>query len=401
MDGDRAAFDALVHRHIGPAWRLASAVAGSAPVAEAAVAGAFTNAFRQLEGGSAWMLTPFRALVVRAAIDDATAARAALPPASAPSAGARPRSHPLPDRDAMLTSFRALPGQWQAVLWLTIVEGGSTAEVGALLGVPSDVVAQLASRARAGLRQRYARAGGQASDAALLDLRRTLRVLVPPLPPELALAASARFAEWRATNQANRRRGVAAYVPFGAWAERVIAGAAAAVITAGLAAAIALGGDEATRAPNVAAPAGSGQLAGGQADPSGSGPTDGGGDAVPSSPPTVGPNTTRTTSGVPSPGAPAAAAASTGGLATNAPRGTVATPAAPKPAPAQDPLTPANGAGVNVGVNVGGTPIAVGVGGQTGVQVGPIVVGTPPATPATPGVQVITGVFPPILIPLL
>jgi DNA-directed RNA polymerase specialized sigma24 family protein len=367
FDGDRASFDELLRRHAGPAWRLASAVGGSPEVAEAAVAAAFTNVFRQLGGGSALLTTPFRALVVRASIDAALAAKSAAPEAAA-----------APDANALITSYRALPGQWQAVLWLTIVEGGSTAQVGALLGLTTDAVARLASRSRAGLRQRFFRAGGKATDVVLDDLRHSLRVLVTTVPATLTVTANARFAEWHETTKTNNRRGVAAFMPFGPWAERVIAGTAAAVITAGIAAAIAIGGDQATRGTTVAAPAGSGQLASGQADPTGSGPTDGGGDAVPSSPPTVGPKSS-----------PAA----------DGPRGTNPGPGPGGPPPT--PNVPAGTPGVTVGANVGGTPIAVGVGDQTGVQVGPIVVGTPPAAPTTPGVVVTTGVLPPIVIPLL
>ena len=52
-------------------------------------------------------------------------------------------------------AFRSLPERWRSVLWLTYVERLDPDEVGTILGVSDNGLAQLALRARAGLRERY------------------------------------------------------------------------------------------------------------------------------------------------------------------------------------------------------------------------------------------------------
>ncbi|MHB1911573.1 MAG: zf-HC2 domain-containing protein, partial [Acidimicrobiales bacterium] len=52
----------------------------------------------------------------------------------------------------------SLPERWRSVLWLTEVEDMSAAEVAMLMGVSANNAAQLAVRARAGLRQRFLQA---------------------------------------------------------------------------------------------------------------------------------------------------------------------------------------------------------------------------------------------------
>lgn len=59
------------------------------------------------------------------------------------------------DQDVIRRSFAALPVRWRRVLWLTAVEGKSTAEVARLLEITPNAVAALAFRAREGLRGLY------------------------------------------------------------------------------------------------------------------------------------------------------------------------------------------------------------------------------------------------------
>jgi hypothetical protein len=55
-------------------------------------------------------------------------------------------------------AFRALPERWRSVLWLTEVEGMPARQAAAVLGMSPNAVAQLAMRARAGLRRNYLQA---------------------------------------------------------------------------------------------------------------------------------------------------------------------------------------------------------------------------------------------------
>lgn len=383
--GDRSAFELLFQRHAHPAWRVAIAVGGGAAVAEQAVVEGFTTVFRQLAGGGASIGTPFRHLAVRATID---AAEAAVRSGIAPPAD--------DDANELVTTFKHLPGQWRAVLWLGVVEGGSATQIATLLGRPSPATAGMLERAHVGLQQRFLRGGGVVGDPLLTDMAASLRPMVTPMPAAVATAAAAWWSAWYESAKAERRHGLAAILPLGPWGERAVAGAAAAVLTAGIAAAVALGGKEATtRAPSFAAPAGSGELAGGQT--TGSGSTDGGTGAVPPAPSSVGPNrggsggptTTSTTTPTSTTSTVAASArtvsppnGSGGGGGTNAPQQT------------------APGPGAEVNVDAAGTPIVISVGDQTGVQIGAIVLGTPPAPSGGVSVEVNTGLLPPITIKL-
>jgi hypothetical protein len=62
------------------------------------------------------------------------------------------------DHSMVLTAFDSLPERWRSVLWLTEVEGIPAREAASMLGVSANGVAQLAVRARAGLRERFLQA---------------------------------------------------------------------------------------------------------------------------------------------------------------------------------------------------------------------------------------------------
>ena len=57
-------------------------------------------------------------------------------------------------------ALRSLSPRWQAVLWLTEIEGRSSVEVGELLGLSPNAAAALTGRAREGLRRAYLREVG-------------------------------------------------------------------------------------------------------------------------------------------------------------------------------------------------------------------------------------------------
>ena len=382
--GDQAAFADLVARHGAPAWRIASALAATPADAEVAVARAFTTALRQLDAGTASTATAFRVLVTRTAIDEVTSSTSADVPVD----------HP---RNSLVAAYRSLPLQWRAVLWLTVVEGGSTAQVGALLAQPTDAVGRLAQRAQAGLRQRYLAVGGRRHDDLLDNQRDALRSLASPVPPTLAGAALTTWLAWRA-GISDDRHGLAAIAAIGPWAERTVAGAIAAVITAGIASAIALGGKDATTKSVTAAPAGSGELAGGA---TGAAPAESDADAVPSTRPPTGPSSRATsTSGTDSSAGSTSAAAGVGSVAPSsapvAPKTPPALPTTDAPPPTTTPE------GVTLTADLPNLPVGVTVGPDPGVQIGTTTVGTPPPVTGT-GVTISAEVpgLPPIVVRVL
>ncbi|MFE0188041.1 sigma-70 family RNA polymerase sigma factor [Streptomyces sp. NPDC058989] len=78
--------------------------------------------------------------------------------------GGEQRALRMEDGRLVLQAFRSLPERWQMVLWHTVVEEESPAEVGALLGITASGVGSLAARAREGLREAYLAAHVQGSD---------------------------------------------------------------------------------------------------------------------------------------------------------------------------------------------------------------------------------------------
>ncbi|HOQ22996.1 MAG TPA: sigma-70 family RNA polymerase sigma factor, partial [Microbacterium sp.] len=62
------------------------------------------------------------------------------------------------DRSLTAQAYRALPTRWQEVLWYTEIEQMKPAEVAPLLGMKAAAVAQLAFRAREGLREAWIQA---------------------------------------------------------------------------------------------------------------------------------------------------------------------------------------------------------------------------------------------------
>ena len=243
ISGDADSFEALYVRHAAAAWRVAQAVATNREDAADAVSEAFTRMLQALADGRIRADVAFRPYLLattrNAAIDQyryrsrvTATAVISEPPATV----ATPPERAVDAFDAGLISaaFRALPERWRSVLWLTEVEGVPVREVGDRLGLSANATAQLARRARIGLRERYLQmhlqssiAPGCAATVAQLgaytdgnlspsataridqhlagcdacaaraadlgDVRKSLRAIALPLPAGLAALSFARY----------------------------------------------------------------------------------------------------------------------------------------------------------------------------------------------------------------
>jgi RNA polymerase sigma factor (sigma-70 family) len=168
--GNRTAFEELYRRHCDAAWGVAMSVTRDRNDAADAVSDAFTRLFTAVDSGRL-VGVPFRPYLLTAArnasidilrrssrvdptdeIDDARLPRTreVSTPADAVMLGAE---------TALVTqAFDDLPERWRSVLWLTEVEGMAPREAAEVLGLSANGAAQLAVRARAGLRERYLQA---------------------------------------------------------------------------------------------------------------------------------------------------------------------------------------------------------------------------------------------------
>src|SRR4051794_27053016 len=167
--GGTDAFGELYRRHVDAAWRVAHAVTGNAEDAADAVSEAFTRVFRALPEGRLVDGNRFRPYLLaatrNAAIDvlrptgktRPTGAEEHLEEESGRSGPSEAMVDAV-DRSLVAAAFRSLPERWRSVLWLTEVEGLAPSEAAPLLGVSANGAAQLAVRARAGLRQRFLQA---------------------------------------------------------------------------------------------------------------------------------------------------------------------------------------------------------------------------------------------------
>lgn len=166
--GDIPAFEELYRRHVQAAWRVAQAVTGNPHDAADAVSDAFTRVFQalpnRLQGGDNFR--PYLLASVRNASIDVLRRAGRTAPSDkedvldTPVVGREPSDLVLAevDSDMVAAAFRSLPERWRTVLWLTEVENMPPREVAVLLGVSANGVAQLAVRARAGLRERFLQA---------------------------------------------------------------------------------------------------------------------------------------------------------------------------------------------------------------------------------------------------
>ena len=166
FEGD---FEELYRRHASAAWRVAQAVTGNAHDSADAVAEAFARVFQAVKSGRLTDPSAFRGYLMaatrNASLDTLRRAGKTRPTADDDLDGVDlqltgPAEAITGAGDAAMIAeaFRNLPERWRSVLWLTEVEGVATKDVAEQLGISANGAAQLAVRARAGLRERFLQA---------------------------------------------------------------------------------------------------------------------------------------------------------------------------------------------------------------------------------------------------
>ncbi|WP_282837332.1 sigma-70 family RNA polymerase sigma factor, partial [Microbacterium flavum] len=158
--GDRQAFAELWRRHYRYGLTVASSITSSFD-ADDLVQEAYTRIYQAIEKGGgptgsfrAYLFTSIRNTAAgwgRARRETAIDELETLPD---PDAEAHVTDEAL-DRSLTHRAFRSLPTRWQEVLWYTEIEQMKPAEIAPLLGLKPTAVAQLAFRAREGLREAW------------------------------------------------------------------------------------------------------------------------------------------------------------------------------------------------------------------------------------------------------
>ncbi len=164
------AFAELYRRHAQTAWRVAQSVTHDAHDASDAVSEAFTRVLKAVQEGRLAGVSSFRSYLLsatrNAAIDGIRKGGRVQSTDDDRVLDLRSPSPVTPDADLeagsdatmVVDAFRELPERWRTVLWLTEVEGLAPREAAEVLGLSPNGTAQLAVRARAGLRERYLQA---------------------------------------------------------------------------------------------------------------------------------------------------------------------------------------------------------------------------------------------------
>lgn len=152
-DGDLDAFEALVRRHQGSAYRLALRMTGSAPDAEDAAQDAFVDAWRSLHRyrGAASFRVWLARIVTNRCLDLIAARRPTqtLPEVlEAPGGDASDRAQDRARLSALTRAILLLPPDARAALVLRELQGLSYAEVAEVLGVSLAAVKGRIHRAR-------------------------------------------------------------------------------------------------------------------------------------------------------------------------------------------------------------------------------------------------------------
>jgi RNA polymerase sigma factor (sigma-70 family) len=163
------AFAQLYERHSLAAWRLGQTVTGNADDASDAVSEAFARVLVAVRAGHLDNGGSFRSYLLtatrNAALDNIRKTGRSRPTeqerlSEVESTSPTPPELLTTDEEAALVAkaFRNLPERWQSVLWLTEVEGVATKDAARRLGLSPNGAAQLAVRARSGLRERFLQA---------------------------------------------------------------------------------------------------------------------------------------------------------------------------------------------------------------------------------------------------
>jgi RNA polymerase sigma factor (sigma-70 family) len=168
------AFDELYRRHANAAWRVGQAVSGNAHDAADAVSEAFARVLQAVRAGRLQDGDAFRSYLLtatrNAALDGLRRRGHAegddvLDLVAATGPGPVENLTGAEDAGLVVEAFRNLPERWRSVLWLTEVEGVATKDAADQLGLTANGTAQLAVRARAGLRERFLQAHVKAGAA--------------------------------------------------------------------------------------------------------------------------------------------------------------------------------------------------------------------------------------------
>ena len=423
VDGDEDAFRALYARHAGLAWRFSYALTGTRADAVTATSEGFARTFTALR--SPQVTRPdFVSLLLKTTRDAAIDARNAH-------GDAAPPFEATEETLDLAIAFASLPERWRSALWLGVAEREDRSRVAATIGLDDTATPELVARARKGLREQYLRvdidkdrarncartvarlgpyvAGTLRSDD-LAKLERHLRLcegctgryrrlaalsdrlpqLVPALPP--MLEDDVRIAWTGAVATPSNGLGLSRF------GEKVLAGVAAfaagvGVLGAALVSVSGSGADDLAVSPiaplvaELASPRPEGLDLSIDLDPSGAGGTTGtrsgssdGRDDVDS----IRPVSARSGDDL--------VVTDLDGHTNDGDDVTLPGSDGPGTGGGDDPSTPPPGSDpaaapvVSVGVDVGGVPVAVEVGNDPGLTVGPISVGSEP----TPGGDTIT-----------
>lgn len=175
--GDHLAVAELYRRHDKAALRAARAVTRNGPDAEDAVSEAFLRVLRAMGAHRLGRDLPFRPYLLTAsrhAAVDLIRSTTRVSPAGLmedfdrPAHGEEPGDRLLAESDVDLVRgvFGRLSPRWQAVLLMIDVDGLTLKEAAAILDLSPNGTAQLAVRARAGLRRLFLQAafGGRRPD---------------------------------------------------------------------------------------------------------------------------------------------------------------------------------------------------------------------------------------------
>ncbi|MEA3018927.1 MAG: hypothetical protein QOI47_451 [Actinomycetota bacterium] len=450
--GFEGEFEELYRRHAGAAWRVAQAVTGNAHDAADAVAEAFARVFQAVKAGRLTDTSAFRAYLMtatrNASLDTLRRGGKTRPTADddldrldLTAASPADAVESTADAAMIADAFRNLPERWRSILWLTEVEGVATKDVADQLGISANGAAQLAVRARAGLRERFLQAhlkgtsdpecrftvdrlgayvGGALSPRDLAkvdqhlagcescrqrkdeleDLGTSLRRIVLPIPLALGALAGTRVT----TALISASHPIAAAPSVGARlvtaaqkprAQRLVAASAAGVLGLGLFAATMSGGSR-PKFADLSTPSAAADTAHHTLDlPSATdlasfdhGPAYHYRVSSASAPVAAmhlpgSAATAALPNATPAPSRPVSPAAATP-AATAPPAGPGALPTLPVPLPAE-PIVQANVGATASGTSVG-ADATVGPAPAAGAQVGPVVVGTAPSAPASNGV---------------
>ncbi|MFE7844012.1 sigma-70 family RNA polymerase sigma factor [Microbacterium sp. NPDC057407] len=170
--GDRGAFGELWRRHYRSGVVVARSISPAAD-ADDLVQEAYTRIFHSIQrgGGPTGSFRAYLFTSIRNTAADWARARhettiEELDSLEDPASSEQATADSL-DRSLTHQAFRSLPTRWQEVLWYSEIEGMKPAEIAPLLGLKPTAVAQLAFRAREGLREAWVQAhlGSVAEDS--------------------------------------------------------------------------------------------------------------------------------------------------------------------------------------------------------------------------------------------